>query len=191
MVDVLVIDNIDSFVYNIVQYIGELGSSVLVELNTATLDKILNINPDKIVISPGPGRPENTGNCIKIIKEYQKSIPILGVCLGHQAIGYAYGAKIGYAKELLHGKVSEIDHDGKSIYKDVKNPFPATRYHSLIVERENFPDELEITAFSKDLHQEIMGIRHKEYIVEGVQFHPESILTTEGKKIIKNFIDLS
>ena len=190
MVDVLVIDNIDSFVYNLVQYIGELGPSIQVETHKITPNKVHEIDPDKIVISPGPGRPEKAGNSVAIIREFGKSTPILGVCLGHQCIGYAYGAKIGYAKDLLHGKISEIEHDGKTIYKDVQNPFTATRYHSLVIEENNLPGELEISAKSKDSYQEIMGVRHKEYLVEGVQFHPESILTNVGKKIIKNFIDL-
>ena len=190
MVDVLVIDNIDSFVYNLVQYIGELGPSIQVETHKISPNKVHEIDPDKIVISPGPGRPEKAGNSVDIIREFGKTIPILGVCLGHQCIGYAYGAKIGYAKDLLHGKISEIEHDGKSIYKDVQNPFTATRYHSLVIEEDNLPGELEISAKSKDSYQEIMGVRHKEYLVEGVQFHPESILTNVGKKIIKNFIDL-
>ncbi len=190
MVDVLVIDNIDSFVYNLVQYIGELGLSIQVETNKVTSEEVRRIHPSKIVISPGPGRPEKAGTCIDIIREFGKEIPIFGVCLGHQCIGYAYGALIGYAKNLLHGKVSEIQHDGKSIFKDVQNPFIATRYHSLVVETEKFPGELEISAKTNDAYHEIMGIRHQNYLIEGVQFHPESILTKEGKKIIKNFVDL-
>ncbi len=188
MVDVLVIDNIDSFVYNIVQYIGEFGVNIEVVRNDISFKKIDKINPSKIVISPGPGRPENAGISVDVVRKYSSKIPILGVCLGHQCIGYAFGAKIGYAKNLVHGKISEIQHDGKLIYKDVKNPFVATRYHSLTVDDKNFPNELEITA--KNKNQEIMGIRHINYPTEGVQFHPESILTEEGKKIIKNFINL-
>ncbi|MBD3191000.1 MAG: aminodeoxychorismate/anthranilate synthase component II [Candidatus Heimdallarchaeota archaeon] len=190
MVDIFVIDNIDSFVYNLVQYLGELGQEIQVEMNNVSLQKIRKLKPKKIVISPGPGRPEKAGNCVAIIKEFGKRIPILGVCLGHQCIGYAFGAMIGYAKNLLHGKVSEISHDGKTIYKNIRNPFIATRYHSLVVEASNFPETLEISAYSGNGETEIMGIRHKEYPIEGVQFHPESILTTQGKLILKNFIEM-
>jgi anthranilate synthase/aminodeoxychorismate synthase-like glutamine amidotransferase len=185
---VLLIDNIDSFVYNLYQYVGEQGADVVVKRHHITLEEIKEIAPDKIIISPGPGTPENAGNSIEIIKEFGKEIPILGVCLGHQAIGVAFGAKVQRAAVLLHGKTSEITHDGKTIYKDVKNPLLATRYHSLAIEKDGFPDELEITAMSES-DGIIMGVRHKKYPVEGVQFHPESILTGEGKKIIKNFLE--
>ena len=190
MTDILVIDNVDSFVYNLVQYLGELGQTIRVEMHTITPEQVREINPDKIVISPGPGRPEHAGNCIEIIKEFGKEKPILGVCLGHQCIGQAFGATIGFAQELLHGKVSKITHDGQTIYKDVANPFQATRYHSLVVEEANLPGVLEVTSLCENGVREVMGIRHKEYPIEGVQFHPESILTSEGKKVLRNFIDL-
>ncbi len=185
---VLLIDNIDSFVYNLYQYAGEQGVDVIVKRHHITLEEVTEIAPDKIIISPGPGTPENAGNSIEIIKEFGKEIPILGVCLGHQAIGVAFGAKVDRASVLLHGKTSEITHDGKTIYNDVKNPLTATRYHSLAIEREGFPVELVITATSES-DGIIMGVRHKKYPIEGVQFHPESILTSEGKKIIKNFLE--
>ena len=190
MINVLVIDNIDSFVYNLVQYLGELGQSIRVELNTVTIEQIKAINPKRIVLSPGPGRPENAGNCIAIIKEFASKIPILGVCLGHQCIGQAFGANIGYSQEMFHGKVSKITHDGKSIFEGLSNPFQATRYHSLVVDRNSISKDLEITASCENGSQEVMGIRHKSYPIEGVQFHPESILTLEGKKLLSNFIKL-
>jgi len=189
MTEVLVIDNIDSFVYNLVQYIGELGVNSTVKLNNISVEKIKQLNPEKIVISPGPGRPENAGNCVKIIQKLGPKIPILGVCLGHQSIAVAFSGKVGFAKNLMHGKVSVIKHDGQGIFRSIKNPFEGTRYHSLIVEEESLPSCLEISARSIDEFEEIMAIRHKEYPIHGVQFHPESILTTEGKKIIKNFLD--
>ena len=185
---VLIIDNIDSFVYNLYQYVGEQGADVIVKRHHITLEEVKEISPDKIIISPGPGIPENAGNSVEIIKEFGTKIPLLGVCLGHQAIGVAFGAKVGRASVLLHGKTSEITHDGKTIYKGVKNPLLATRYHSLAIEKEGLPSELEITATSES-DGIIMGVRHKEYPIEGVQFHPESILTSEGKKIIKNFLE--
>jgi anthranilate synthase/aminodeoxychorismate synthase-like glutamine amidotransferase len=189
MVDVLVIDNIDSFVYNLVQYIGELGATPKVKMNDITIEKIKKINPDKIVISPGPGRPENAGNIVKIIQEFGPKIPILGVCLGHQGIAIAYDGTVGLSKNLMHGKVSVIKHDGKGIFQAIKNPFEGTRYHSLVVEEDSLPDCLEISAKSIDDYEEIMAMRHKEFPVIGVQFHPESILTLEGKKMMKNFLD--
>ena len=185
---VLIIDNIDSFVYNLYQYVGEQGIDVIVKRHHITPGEVREIAPDKIIISPGPGTPENAGNSVKIIREFGEEIPILGVCLGHQAIGIAFGAKVDRASVLLHGKTSEITHDEKAIYKDIKNPFTATRYHSLAIEKEGFPDELEITATSK-ADGIIMGVRHKKFAIEGVQFHPESILTTEGKHMIKNFLE--
>lgn len=185
---VLIIDNIDSFVYNLYQYAGEQGVDVIVKRHLITLAEVREISPDKIIISPGPGTPENAGNSVEIIKEFGGEIPILGVCLGHQAIGVAYGAKVDRASVLLHGKTSEITHDEKRIYKDIKNPFTATRYHSLAIIKEGFPDELVITATS-EADGIIMGVRHKKFKVEGVQFHPESILTIEGKHMIKNFLE--
>lgn len=183
---VLVIDNYDSFVYNLVQYIGELGAKIAVMRNDVAMEKAEKINPDKIVISPGPGRPENSGISLRIIKKGE--IPILGVCLGHQAIGYVFGARIEYAKRIMHGKTSRIYHGGDGIFKNVKNPIYATRYHSLIISPENFPNCLKITA--KTDRDEIMGIRHKHRPIEGVQFHPESILTEDGRKIIRNFLEM-
>ena len=185
---VLVIDNYDSFVYNLVQYVGELGASISVVRNDFDIEEIEKINPDKIVISPGPGRPENSGVSLQIIKKMGEGTPILGVCLGHQAIGYVFGAKIVHAKRIMHGKTSKIYHDGKGVFKNVKNPIYATRYHSLIVSPANLPDCLKVPA--KTDQDEIMGIRHKYYPIEGVQFHPESILTEDGRKIIRNFLEM-
>ena len=186
---VLVIDNYDSFVYNLVQYIGELGENVKVFRNDKiSLSQVEELKPGKIVISPGPGRPENAGICNEIIKKFMDKIPILGVCLGHQCIGYSLGAKIVSAKKLMHGKISLIYHNGKGIYQGLKNPFEATRYHSLIIKKENFPNSLKVTAWTKK--GEIMGIEHRDFPLFGVQFHPESILTKEGKELLKNFLKL-
>ena len=186
---VLLIDNYDSFVYNLYQYIGELGEKIVVYRNDKIkIEKIKKKSPKKIIISPGPGRPENAGISCEIIEKFAGQIPILGVCLGHQCIGYVFGCKIIGAKKLMHGKTSKIYHKGKNIYKNLKNPFQATRYHSLVIEKKSIPSVLEIDAWSED--EEIMGIRHKNYKVYGVQFHPESILTEEGKKLIKNFLDI-
>lgn len=186
---ILVIDNYDSFTYNLVQYLGELGADLEVYRNDKiTLGKINRMKPAKIVISPGPGKPKDAGISEDVIKMFGKTIPVLGVCLGHQAIGEVFGGKIIGAKSLMHGKTSLIYHNGKSIFKGVKNPFEATRYHSLIVERKSFPKVLKITAQTKD--KEIMGLQHAKYPIYGVQFHPESILTLEGKKILKNFLEI-
>ena len=186
---VLVIDNYDSFVYNLVQYIGELGEDVKVHRNDKiSLSRVDALKPTKIVISPGPGRPENAGICNEIIKKFMDKIPILGVCLGHQCIGYSLGAKIVSAKKLMHGKISLIYHNKKGIYQGLKNPFEATRYHSLIIKKENFPNSLKVTAWTKK--GEIMGIEHRDFPLFGVQFHPESILTKEGKELLKNFLKL-
>ncbi|MBI4258334.1 MAG: aminodeoxychorismate/anthranilate synthase component II [Thaumarchaeota archaeon] len=189
---VLVIDNYDSFVYNLVQYVGELGAKPLVYRNDdLTLQTAQKLNPSRIIISPGPGTPEDPkyfGVCLQIIKHMGQKTPILGVCLGHQGIAYAYGATIIKAKKLMHGKTSVIQHDGKTVFKGVHNPLEATRYHSLAADRNTLPKELQITAYTPD-DGEIMGIRHKEHPVEGVQFHPESIATREGMKMIKNFLD--
>ncbi len=188
---ILMIDNYDSFTYNLVQYFGELGADLKVYRNDAlTLEQIKAMKPEKIVISPGPGRPEDAGVCIDLIRHFAGKIPILGVCLGHQAIGYTYGGKIIRAKHLMHGKTSMITHNGKGIFAGIENPFEATRYHSLVVERETIPDCLEITASTVDEDKEIMGVRHKEFPLWGVQFHPESILTKAGKNILKNFLTL-
>ncbi|MDD5465698.1 MAG: aminodeoxychorismate/anthranilate synthase component II [Candidatus Omnitrophica bacterium] len=186
---ILMIDNYDSFTYNLVQYLGELGQKVLVYRNDALAIKdIKKLNPDKIVISPGPGRPEDAGISCEVIREFAGKIPVLGVCLGHQAIGYVFGAKIVGARKLMHGKTSKIYHNKKDIFKNIPNPFLATRYHSLLVEKKSLPACLEITASTKD--DEIMGLKHKEYPIWGVQFHPESILTKSGKQILDNFIKI-
>lgn len=184
---ILIIDNYDSFTYNLVQYFGELGQDMRVFRNDKiSLTQIRRLDPKKIVISPGPGRPEDAGISCKVIREFAGKIPILGVCLGHQCLGYVYGGKIIGAKRLMHGKTSLIYHNRKSIFKGISNPFEATRYHSLIVERKNLPNCLEITAWTKE--KEIMGLKHKVYPLWGVQFHPESILTKCGKNILRNFL---
>lgn len=184
---ILLIDNYDSFTYNLVQYLGELGASVVVKRNDEIdITGIQKLHPDKIVISPGPCTPQEAGISVPLIQNFSESVPILGVCLGHQSIGAAFGGKIIRAPEIMHGKTSEIIHDGKTIYKSLPNPFVATRYHSLIIEKESLPSELEISAHTKE--GVIMGVRHKKYPVEGVQFHPESILTKSGKKLLENFL---
>lgn len=184
---ILLIDNYDSFTYNLVQYLGELGASVVVKRNDEIdISGIRKLQPDKIVISPGPCTPNEAGISVPLIQNFSQTIPILGVCLGHQAIGAAFGGKIIRAPEIMHGKTSKIIHDGKTIYKDLPNPFVATRYHSLIIEKESLPSELEISAHTNE--GVIMGVRHKKYPVEGVQFHPESILTKSGKKLLENFL---
>jgi len=186
---ILVIDNYDSFTYNLVQYIGSMGKEIIVKRNDCiSIAEIEELEPEKIVISPGPGYPVNAGISLNIIKHIHKKYPILGVCLGHQVIAEAFKGHIIQAKELVHGKESIIHHDEKHLFKDVKNPLVAGRYHSLIVDRKTLPECLEITANTGD--EQIMGIRHKDYPVEGVQFHPESILTHEGQKIIANFINI-
>ncbi len=185
----LVIDNYDSFTYNLVQYLGELGQNINVYRNDKiTLKDIESLKPDRIVISPGPCTPKEAGISVDLIKQFSGRIPILGVCLGHQSIGYAFGGEIIHAKKLMHGKTSMIHHDGKTIFKNLPNPLEATRYHSLIIERESIPDELEISAETDD--GEIMGVRHREHVIEGVQFHPESILTKAGKDLLRNFLEL-
>ena len=189
---VLVIDNYDSFVYNLVQYIGELGAETIVYRNDqANLKMLTELKPDRIVISPGPGTPEDEkyfGVCTAILRNLSPKTPTLGVCLGHQGIIYAFGGKIIHAKKLMHGKTCTIKHDQKGIFTGVRNPFNATRYHSLAGERESIPDCLQITAESVE-DGEIMGIRHKQYPIYGVQFHPESILCEDGKLIVKNFLE--
>jgi anthranilate synthase/aminodeoxychorismate synthase-like glutamine amidotransferase len=186
---ILVIDNYDSFTFNLVQYLGELGTKLSVFRNDAiTINQIEKMRPTHIVISPGPGRPEEAGISIEVVQKFAGVIPILGVCLGHQAIVAAYGGRIVGAGELVHGKTSEIYHDGKTIFDGVKSPFLATRYHSLIADRKTLPSCLEISAETKE--GLIMGVRHKFHRVEGVQFHPESILTTVGKEILANFLGL-
>ena len=184
---ILMIDNYDSFTYNLVQYLGVLGSEVEVHRNDKiTLDGIENMKPERIVISPGPGTPQSAGITIPVIERFHSKIPILGVCLGHQGIGAAFGGRVVHAAQLMHGKTSEISHDGKSIFRDLPDPFTATRYHSLAIERKSLPSCLEVSAVAED--GEIMGLRHREYPVEGIQFHPESILTKEGMSILQNFL---
>ena len=186
----LVIDNYDSFTYNLVQYLGELGETVEVRRNNrVTIDEIENkLRPERIVISPGPGTPDDAGITLDAIAHFSGKIPLLGVCLGHQAIGQAFGGKVIRAPELMHGKASKVFHDSKTIFAGITEPFVAGRYHSLIVERESLPDSLEISA--RTAEDIIMGLRHRELKVEGVQFHPESILTPEGKQLLANFLKL-
>jgi len=186
----LVIDNYDSFTYNLVQYLGELGATVEVRRNDqVTLDEIENrLRPERIVISPGPGTPNDAGISLDVIQRFAGKIPLLGVCLGHQAIGQAFGGKVVRAPELMHGKASDVHHDGKTIFAGLGDQFRAGRYHSLIVERESLPSCLEISAHTAD--DIIMGLRHRELKVEGVQFHPESILTSDGKQLLANFLKL-
>ena len=186
----LVIDNYDSFTYNLVQYLGELGEQVEVRRNNeVTTNEILTkLRPDRIVISPGPGTPDDAGISLAVVSEFAGKMPLLGVCLGHQAIAQAFGGRVVRSPELMHGKSSEISHDGKTIYKGIEENFKAGRYHSLIVERESLPDCLEVSA---NTHEDlIMGLRHRELKIEGVQFHPESILTICGKQLLKNFLEL-
>ena len=186
----LVIDNYDSFTYNLVQYLGELGETVEVRRNNqVTLDQIESeLRPERIVISPGPGTPDDAGITLDVIERFSGKIPLLGVCLGHQSIGQAFGGRVIRAPELMHGKASEVSHDGKTIFAGVKNQFLAGRYHSLIVEKDSLPSCLEISASTAD--GIIMGLRHRELNVEGVQFHPESILTSDGKQLLANFLKL-
>jgi anthranilate synthase/aminodeoxychorismate synthase-like glutamine amidotransferase len=185
---ILMIDNYDSFTYNLVQYLGELGGRLKVFRNDKiTIDEIRVLKPESIVISPGPGTPVEAGISVEVIREFQGKVPILGVCLGHQAIGYCYGGHIIRARNVMHGKTSLIYHNKKDIFKGLPSPLEATRYHSLIVDLKCFPEELQITARTKD--GEIMGLRHKRYPVFGVQFHPESIMTKHGKQLLKNFLD--
>ena len=187
---ILMLDNYDSFTYNLVQYFGELNAEMKVFRNDAlTVSQLEHMKPEKIVISPGPGRPEDAGISVEIIQKLAGKIPILGVCLGHQAIGYAYGGKIIHARTLMHGKTSKITHDNREIFKGIENPFEATRYHSLVIDPSTLPGELEVTATTLD-DKEIMGVRHKTFPLWGVQFHPESILTKEGMNILRNFLHL-
>ncbi len=184
----IVIDNYDSFTYNLVQYIGEVNSQVKVFKNDEIdIDHILKLNPEHIIISPGPGRPENSGVSLDIINQLKTKIPILGICLGHQAIAYSHGAKIINADNIYHGKTSEIYHNGDQIFSDIEDPFIATRYHSLVIDKESLNKDFEIIAWTES--EVIMGIRHQQYPLYGLQFHPESVLTYNGFKIIKNFLN--
>jgi anthranilate synthase/aminodeoxychorismate synthase-like glutamine amidotransferase len=186
---ILVIDNYDSFTYNLVQLVGRFEKNILVKRNDEITEKeIEKMHPDKILISPGPGRPEDSNISLTAVQKFGDTIPVLGVCLGHQAIGISFGAKVIKAKQLMHGKASLIQHDNKTIFKNVPQNFEATRYHSLIIEKESLPSSLEITAQTED--GVIMGVRHKTFPIEGIQFHPESILTVEGITIIKNWLTL-
>lgn len=183
----LVIDNYDSFTYNLVQYLGEMGADIEVYRNDQiTLNKIKRLKPKKIVISPGPCTPKEAGISNEVIREFSGKVPLLGVCLGHQCLGYTFGGKVIVAKRIMHGKTSLIHHDQKTIFSHLENPFLATRYHSLLVERKSLPSVLEIIAWTKE--GEIMGLKHKKHPTWGVQFHPESILTQEGKKLLRNFL---
>ncbi len=184
---IIMIDNYDSFTYNLVQYFGELGQRIRVFRNDkVTLEAIRKLKPSRIVVSPGPGGPQDAGISCDVIREFGGKVPLLGVCLGHQCIGSVYGGRIIGARRLMHGKTSLIYHNGKEIFKGLPNPFEATRYHSLLVEKKSLPDCLQITAWTKE--NEIMGLRHKKYPVWGVQFHPESILTRAGKELLGNFL---
>jgi anthranilate synthase/aminodeoxychorismate synthase-like glutamine amidotransferase len=186
---ILLLDNYDSFTYNLAQYLGQMGQTLVVRRNDQiTLDEIADLAPERIVISPGPGTPKQAGLSIPIIERFAGKIPILGVCLGHQAIGDAFGGRVIRAAKIMHGKTSEIHHDGKTIFRDLPQDFSATRYHSLIVERKSLPAELEISAETED--GTIMGLRHRKMKVEGVQFHPESVLTDTGYRLLQNFLSV-
>jgi anthranilate synthase/aminodeoxychorismate synthase-like glutamine amidotransferase len=185
---ILLIDNYDSFTYNLAQYLGQLGEKLQVRRNDEiTLDEIATLKPERIVISPGPGIPQQAGICLDVIRRFSGKIPLLGVCLGHQAIGHAFGGKVIRAKVLMHGKTSRIHHDNKKLFHDLPQDFVATRYHSLIVDRQSLPRELEISAETNGI---IMGLRHRKLPVEGVQFHPESVLTETGLELLRNFLSL-
>jgi anthranilate synthase component 2 len=187
---ILIIDNYDSFTYNLYQYVGEIYEDILVKRNDEiTLEEIDKLKPEGIILSPGPGVPQNAGICVEVIKTFQGKVPILGICLGHQAIGYAYGGNVVRAKNIMHGKTSNIKHDGTGLFKGVKNPLEVMRYHSLVVDKEAFPKELVITAESLD-DGVVMALKHMDYEVYGLQFHPESIKTEDGKIMIKNFLEV-
>ena len=184
---ILMIDNYDSFVYNLVQYIGELGEEVLVKRNNEiSLSEIEELNPEMIVLSPGPCSPKEAGICIDVVNKFKGKKPILGICLGHQTIGHVFGGEVIKATQPVHGKVHSIKHTNKGVFKDLNNPLNVTRYHSLVVDLESLPKDLEVTALTNE--NEIMGIRHKKYLIEGVQFHPEAILSEQGHDILRNSI---
>jgi anthranilate synthase/aminodeoxychorismate synthase-like glutamine amidotransferase len=187
---ILVIDNYDSFTYNLVQYLGELGADIRVRRNDqVTVGEVEAMAPEQILISPGPGRPEDAGVSVDVIRHFGPSVPILGVCLGHQAIGVVYGGTVCRAAAPMHGKTSTVVHDGKGLFRGMTEPFQAGRYHSLVISNEAVPDELEIAARTKE-DDTIMSVRHRTYPVHGVQFHPESVLTDEGRRMLRNFLDL-
>ncbi len=184
---ILMIDNYDSFTFNIVQYLGQMGEDVKVYRNDKIdIQGIKALKPAAIFLSPGPCTPAEAGITVDVVREFHKNVPLMGICLGHQSIGYAFGARVLRAERIMHGKISSVKHDGRTIFAGLPNPFPAGRYHSLIVERKTLPSFLEISAETDE--GEIMGLRHKEYPVEGIQFHPESVLTPQGKRIIRNFL---
>ncbi len=190
---IFVLDNYDSFTYNLVQYLGEMGQDVVVRRNDQiTVDELDEMRPERILVSPGPCTPQEAGISIDLIKHFTGKVPVLGVCLGHQALGAAFGGDVVRAKTLMHGKVSKVEHDGRTLFKNVASPMQATRYHSLIVAEKTLPKELEVSAWTNesDGTRVIMGLRHRTEPVEGVQFHPESVLTTEGRKMLKNFLSL-
>lgn len=184
----IMIDNYDSFTYNLVQYLSELGEEVKTFRNDAiSLAEIESLQPDRLMVSPGPGTPDRAGISLRLIQQFAGKLPLLGVCLGHQSIGQAFGGKVVHAREIMHGKTSSVKHTNVGVFKDIANPFTVTRYHSLVVERQSLPDCLEITAWTDD--GEIMGLRHKQLAIEGVQFHPESILTEHGHALLQNFLN--
>ena len=190
---VFVLDNYDSFTYNLVQYLGELGARVEVRRNNeVTVGEVEALGPERIVVSPGPCTPQEAGISIELIRHFAGKVPVLGVCLGHQALGAAFGGQVVRAKTLMHGKTSQIEHDARTIFRGIESPMTATRYHSLIVREEDLPRELEVSAWTRDRDgsRVIMGLRHRRFPVEGVQFHPESVLTTAGKKMMENFLGL-
>lgn len=191
----LMIDNYDSFTYNLVQYFGELGEEILVYRNDKiSIQEIENLAPERIVVSPGPCTPNEAGISIELIEHFKGKLPLLGVCLGHQSIGQAFGGRIVHAKEIMHGKTSEIYHNNSDVFAGLDNPFTATRYHSLVIEQETLPDCFEVTAWTQNEEgevDEIMGVRHKKFAISGVQFHPESILTSYGHELLKNFLEIS
>jgi len=186
----VMIDNYDSFTYNLVQYLGELGEEVKTFRNDEiSIAEVEALNPDRIMLSPGPCTPNEAGISLSVIKHFKGKLPLMGVCLGHQSIGQAFGGDVVHAQEIMHGKTSPIEHTNKGVFKDIENPFTVTRYHSLVVARDTLPDCLEITAWTED--GEIMGLRHRDYLIEGVQFHPESILTEHGHALLKNFLEMT
>lgn len=190
---IFVLDNYDSFTYNLVQYLGEMGQDVIVRRNDqATIAEIEAMSPERILISPGPCTPEDAGISIQLVKHFAGKVPLFGVCLGHQAMGAAFGGNVVRAKNLMHGKTSLVEHDGRTIFQNVPSPMQATRYHSLIVKEESLPKDLEVSAYTHDAdgNRVIMGLRHRRYPLEGVQFHPESVLTIHGKELVRNFLAL-